>query len=60
MNKPAPKVTMLELDIVLASNDELKTLLDQTLSQCDTTAVEKVILEMTKRGMTRLSQGETK
>ena len=60
MNKPLPQVTELELDIALASNDELKFVLESLLSLGNTTAVEKVILEMTKRGMTRLSQGVMK
>ena len=44
------KVTMLELDIALASNDELKNMLEHLLSKgYSGDAVEKVITEMARR-----------
>ena len=50
MTKPLPRVTTLELDVALASNDELKTMLDHLLSKgYSGDAVEKVITEMTRR-----------
>ena len=55
------KVTMLELDIALASNDDLETMLDHLLSKgYSGDAVEKVITEMARRNMPLHKQGVSK